>query len=818
MKRIIEKAVNSAAELIASFNSVSQKKVAADQCGKTDKSNAQLFARAAAEGAVLLKNNGVLPLENKECVSVFGRVQVNWFYTGYGSGGDVNRPYEVNLLDGIRACGKLSLNERLAQKYEKWCAAPENRIKDAVWGMWPRFYPEMPIEAADIFRASRESDCAVVVIGRSSGEDRDCTLEKGSWYLTDDERRLLNVVTDYFKSTVVLLNIGCIMDLAWLEEYEDKISAALLLWQGGQESGTAAADLLCGRVNPCGALADTVAKTYEDHPSAADFANRDHNDYTEDIYVGYRYFETFAKDRVLYPFGHGLSYTDFEIRLKSAQPSESGFLFNITVKNTGKKAGKTPFMLYVEKPQGVLGNPVRELAAFGKIGLLQPGEAQDARLYVSLYQLTSYDSQGACGSRSAYILQAGEHKFFLGKAVSAAEAVYTYYQEETAVFERLSENLAPQNEFDIINPVKSINGYIPVKRSCPRRKTDLRQKILDELPEAAPPSCRSDISFYDVADSRASMEEFVSTLSLDELEAITRGDYTMGSALGAAGNAGAFGGVLQSLRDKGVPPVITTDGPSGIRLSAKCSLIPIGSLLACAFDTALVEEVYSAIAAEMLEKGSDVLLAPGMNIHRNPLCGRNFEYYSEDPYVAGKTAAAAVRGIQSHGGSACPKHFACNNQEFARTKNDSRVSERALREIYLKGFEICVKEAQPKNIMTSYNKINGVYSHYNYELCTDILRKEWGYKGNVMTDWWMQKGVSPEFPKLRDNAYRVRAQVDVLMPGGSRTGRRKPDGTLLESLGDRGGITLAELQRSAANVLKCALDSTAYTRFREYRG
>ncbi len=814
----LEKHINAAADYFKTLTSVSQKKTEADTDGETDKSNAELFARAAAEGAVLLKNNGVLPLENKERVSVFGRVQVNWFYTGYGSGGEVNRPYEINLLDGIRACGSLALNERLAQKYEKWCAEPENRIKDAVWGMWPRFYPEMPIDAADVRIAAAESDCAVAVIGRSSGEDRDCVLEKGSWYLTDDERRLLDAVTASFSKTVVLLNIGCIMDMAWIAEYGDKIGAVLLLWQGGQESGTAAADLLCGKANPCGALADTVAKKYGDYPSAGDFGGKEYNSYTEDIYVGYRYFETFAGGSVLFPFGFGLSYTDFEIACKGARPCKDGFIFDITVKNTGGRAGKTPFMLYLEKPQGLLGNPLRELAAFGKTALLQPGEECARELYVSMYQLTSYDAKGVYGSSGAYVLQQGAHKFFIGKAVNSAREVYSYYQEQPALYEQLSENLAPSEAFDIINPVKGISGYIPVKRPCPRRKTALRQKITDGLPSAVPPSCRNSITFYDVADGRESLEAFVSTLSLEELEAITRGDYTMNSALGAAGNAGAYCGVLQSLRDRGVPPVITTDGPSGIRLSAKCALLPIGSLLACAFDTALVETLYSAVAAEMLKRGSDVLLAPGMNIHRNPLCGRNFEYYSEDPYVTGKTAAAAVRGIQSLGGSACPKHFACNNQEFARTKCDSRVSERALREIYLKGFEICVKEAKPKNLMTSYNKINGVYSHYNYELCTGILRNEWGYAGNVMTDWWMQKGTSPDFPNIRGNAYRVRAQVDLLMPGGGRTGRRKPDGTLLESLGDSGGITLAELQRSAANVLKSALDSTAYTRFHEYRG
>ena len=279
------------------------------------------------------------------------------------------------------------------------------------------------------------------------------------------------------------------------------------------------------------------------------------------------------------------------------------------------------------------------------------------------------------------------------------------------------------------------------------------------------------------------MADFVAQLNLEELEAISRGAYRMNSPLGAPGNAGVYGGVLESLRKKGVPPVTTTDGPSGIRLYASCSLLPIGTLLASTFDTMLVEEVYRAE-----------------------------EYYSEDPLVTGKIAAAAVRGLQSNGVSACPKHFACNNQEFCRNRNDSRLSERALREIYLKGFEICVKEAAPQAIMTSYNRINGVHGHYHYDLCTTVLRGEWGYEGCVMTDWWMRSEKSHEFPRLKDQAYRVRAQVDVLMPGGERTGKEKPDGTLLKTYGKPDGITLGELQRTAENVLRFSMHSTAMDR------
>ena len=304
------------------------------------------------------------------------------------------------------------------------------------------------------------------------------------------------------------------------------------------------------------------------------------------------------------------------------------------------------------------------------------------------------------------------------------------------------------------------------------------------------------------------LRAFVAQLSFDELEAVSRGDYKMNSPLGPEGNAGAFGGVLPSLNKKGVPPVITTDGPSGIRLKRASSLVPIGTLLACTFDEALVSEVYAGVGGEMKERGSDVLLAPGMNIQRSPLCGRNFEYYSEDPVLSGKIAAAAVRGIQSAGVSACPKHFACNNQEFNRNNHDARVSERALREIYLKGFEICVREANPHCIMTSYNKVNGVWAHYHFELVRGILRGEWGFGGCVMTDWWMKSARCPEDPRLKDNAYRIRAGVNVLMPGGDYFGKCKPDGTVRAAL-KKGGLTMAELRRNAEEVLSFVLHSSA---------
>lgn len=771
----------------------------------------ELIRKAGAEGAVLLKNDGTLPFAKDSTVSLFGRVQNDWFYTGYGSGGDVVKPYAVNLIEGMRNCESLKLNESLAAAYEKWCK--DNPVDHGVWGHWPRFYPEMPADEALVKAASENSDCAVVVIGRSSGEDRENVLEKGSYYMTDDELNLIAKVTESFKKTVIIFNIGCMMDFSWMESYGDKISAAMIVWQGGMESGNSVCDLLSGKATPSGKLAATAVKKYEYYPCADNFGAKEYNNYVEDIYVGYRYFETFRPDEVLYPFGHGLSYTKFEKSFVSAKGTDDGFTFRYKVKNVGEFDGALAIQVYVEKPCGVLGNPYRELAGFSKTKILSVGEEEELTIDVPMRSLASYDESGKTCFKSAYVIEKGTYGFAVGEDVRSAETVYTYENAENTLFEQLSQVAAPKFAFSKIKAEKGENGYEIKSEAVFTSRTDLKKIITDNLPKDIPMTGDKGIKLIDVKNGKATMGDFVAQLSLKELEAITRGDYTMRSKLGAPGNAGCFAGVLQSMRDKGIPAVTTTDGPSGLRLSASCSLIPIGTLLSCSFDTKLVEELLTAISGEMLQKGSDIILAPGMNIHRTPLCGRNFEYFSEDPVLSGKIAAAYVRGAQKNGTSACPKHYACNNQEYNRCKNDSRLSERALREIYLRGFEICVKEGKPNNIMTSYNKINGVWGHYQYELCTTVLRKEWGYEGNVMTDWWMQDSNSPEFPEMKNQAYRVRAQVDVLMPGGaSRLPLRISDGTLLKTYKKEDGITLGEMQRSAMNVLKMAMNSTAMNR------
>lgn len=650
--------------------------------------------------------------------------------------------------------------------------------------------------------AAKRCDTAIVVIGRAAGEDRENTLTKGSYYLTDEETVMLDAVTSAFRHTAVVLDIGSIMDMAWAEVYGDKLSAILIAWQGGMESGNAVADVLTGKVNPCGKLSDTIARNYENYPSSSSFGGKEFNNYTEDIFVGYRYFETFAKDKVLYPFGYGLSYTTFECKPLALNWERGTYTVSAQVTNTGNVAGREAVMLWCAAPQGKLGKAAKVLTAYGKTKLLAPGESETITLCFDERTFASFDDTGKTGFANAFVLEAGEYQFFLGDVLAGTITI-----DETRVIEQCEEVCGIKAPFARM-VAREENGTIVAREEMlPYGNVDLRQRILERLPEEITFTGDKGYKLSDVAKGKISLDAFIAQLDDKELEALTRGEGCMGSALGVAGNAGAFGGVLPSLREKGIPPVITADGPSGLRLKKYCALLPNGTALACSFDDELIQQLFTHVGKEMIKHGVDVVLSPGMNIHRNPLCGRNFEYFSEDPLLTGKMAAAIVRGVQSQGVSCCPKHFACNNQETKRNTNDSRVSKRALREIYLRCFEIVVKEASPKVIMTSYNKINGVWSHYNYDLVTTVLRQEWGFGGVVITDWWMQKSASLEFPAIKDNGYRVRAQVDVLMPGnmGHLHKSYHSDGSLLKTVDKPGGMTRAEIQRTAKNVLSLIL-------------
>ena len=756
--------------------------------------------RAAAEGIVLLKNEGVLPLKAERETAFFGRCQNDWFYVGYGSGGDVNPHYRVSpmaALEGRKVC----YNRSLAEKYRAWCA--ENVPFEGVWGLWPTHFDEMPLTMEEVRSAAETADTAVVFIGRAMGESMDNKRRKGWYYLTDEEGKLLDMVTAAFPKTAVVIDAGNIIDMGWTERYADKLGAILYAFQGGMESGNAVVDVLYGEVSPSGKLTDTIARSYGDYPAAKNFGGMGHNCYQEDIYVGYRYFETFARDRVLYPFGFGLSYTTFDIQTDFVYEDYKCIL-KATVTNTGAVPGREVVQVYVNPPQGKLGKPLRNLAAFRKTGLLAPGQHEELVFEIDPVEFASFDDSGVTGFPNCDVLEAGIYELYVGTDVRSAALAGTWECPRLMVTRELTEQAAPVKPFRRMkrNADGGI-GYEPV----PLRTTELKADILAHLPDATPYTGDRGIRLEDVKQGKATLDEFVAQLDIRELDAITRGEGGMRSTHGAGGNAGMLGGTTEALRQKGIPPIITTDGPSGIRVYAYASLLPCGTALASSWNTELVEELGVLFGAEMAEKGSDILLGPGMNIHRDPLCGRNFEYFSEDPHVSGKIAAAMVRGIQRNPGrSACPKHFACNNQEWNRSRNDSRLSQRALREIYLRGFEICVREGRPHTIMTSYNKINGVWAHYHYELVTNILRGEWDYDGLVITDWWMQPAKDPDFPVLRNDAYRVRAQVDVLMPGGVAHLKTHGDGSLEAAFGKLDGITLGEIQRCAKNVLRFILE------------
>ena len=756
----------------------------------------------AAEGIVLLKNeNDALPLRKDDRVALFGRCAWNYFAVGYGSGGDVRRPYVVNAVEGLRR-KNVSLDCDLCAKYESWIGKPENTpVPDGIWGHWPMSLSEMSLSPDDVRKASLRNTIALVVIGRAAGEDRDNRLEKGSYYLTDDECDLLDKVTAYFSRTVVIIDAGNIIDMSWSVKYGRRISAVLYAWQGGMESGSALADILTGDITPSGKLTATIASSYDRYPSSRSFGGLEYNSYSEDIYVGYRYFETFRKDDVLYPFGYGLSYTTFSISSTAVRKGDS-VTVTATVRNTGKRNGKEVVQVYLEKPQGTLGNPSRILTSYAKTKLLTPGEKESVSLTFSLSSWASFSE-----NESAFILEEGDYSVHTGNSVRNTEKILTFHIDRTRTVKNVERVLLVKKgcEFErIVNE----NGK-SVMKMTDSGDSNLRKRILSSLPHEIVKKDDEDYTFSSVKSGKCTLEEFTAGLTMSQLEALTRGEGKMDCNLGIEGNAGAFGGVTEELRKKGIPVVITADGPAGIRIKRTCSLLPSGTALASSFNDRGVGNLYSYIAAEMKAYGVDMLLAPGMNIHRNPLAGRNFEYFSEDPYLSGSIAAAVVNALQGSGVFCSPKHFAANNQETARTENDSRVSVRALREIYLRNFEVMIRKSHPRAIMTSYNRINGVWCHYGYELVETVLRHELGFDGVVITDWWMHRASSPEFPALTNDAYRVRSTVDVLMPGGDGYSESNTVGrTLLDTYGSEDGITKGEIQNAAMRVLRFLLEKS----------
>lgn len=750
---------------------------------------AGLAREVAAEGAVLLKNDHqLLPLRNGQTVSVFGRCQYDYYKSGTGSGGMVNAPYVVSILEGLRHNPKVCLNEELATVYTAWCRDNPPKQSEA-WASDPWSQPEMPLTDTLIEQAAAFSDTALVVIGRTAGEDRDAANTEGSFLLSADEREMLRMVTSRIPHVAVLLNVGNILDMSWEDDYP--IDAIVYVWHGGMEGGNAVADVLTGRVPVCGKLSDTIAISYADYPSATHFGGDSEVLYTEDIYVGYRYFETFAPDRVRYPFGFGLSYTNFSTDAH-AMVEDDTITVTATVTNTGDREGKEVVQVYASAPQGVLGKPARQLMGFAKTALLAPGDRQTITIRFAVDQMASYDDSGKTGHRSAYVLEAGDYSVYVGACVQTAVPVLVVRQHVLRVVRVCEEALAPAHPFDRLTAAETGGQIVPTYESVPLRQTDEAARIADRLPAPLSPADGDAPTFAQVCRGEASPEAFVARLPLSDLAYLCRAEG-MNSPKVTPGTASAFGGLTPSLMAIGLPVACCADGPSGIRMDngAPATSLPIGTLMACTWNPPLIERLHRLEGQELLLNRVDCWLSPGMNIHRNPLCGRNFEYFSEDPLLTGVMAAAVVRGVQATGVGATPKHFAANNQEHRRHDADSCVSERALREIYLKGFEIVVKTARPAAIMTSYNLINGRHAANAYDLTTTILRGEWGFTGMVMTDWWAKKEADG---LLREEAAMIRAQNDIAMPVGS-------DAFIVKAVqGD--ALTLGEVQRCAVNIVR----------------
>ncbi|MCD8067454.1 MAG: glycoside hydrolase family 3 C-terminal domain-containing protein [Lachnospiraceae bacterium] len=778
---------------------------------------AEVARQAAAEGIVLLKNDkDALPLRTGESVAIFGRSMFQYYKSGTGSGGGVNAPYVVGILDAVRKDTAIRVDENVLSVYEEWLTSHPFK-KGEGWASEPWNQEEMPLSEELVEKAAAESQTAIVVIGRTAGEDRDNSASEGSYLLTAEEERMLSLVCSSFCRTVVLLNVGNIIDMNWVSRYDP--AAVLYVWQGGQEGGNAVLDVLTGRVNPCGKLSDTICKDISDYPSSEDFGNPERLIYTEDIYVGYRYFETFAKEKVLYPFGYGLSYTRFSICIKkmervkntSQYPGAEELDLTVAVQNVGNKAGKEVVQVYCSAPCGALGKPARSLCGFAKTRELAPGEEEILMISCPEYFLASYDDSGRTGARFSYVLEPGTYQFFVGTDVRSAGFAGSFTLKSLKVIQKLRQAMAPTFSFKRI----CFHGEgAPQYEAVPLRDYSLSERIEENIPPDIPYTGEKGIRLESAAEhssepafpscNETALTDFLAQFSDEELCILLRGEG-MSSPKVTPGTAGAFGGVSESLKNHGIPVACCADGPSGIRMvcGTRAFSLPNGTCLACTFNETLSEELFSMTGLELRANRIDTLLGPGMNLHRNPLNGRNFEYFSEDPFLTGKMASAQLKGLHKYGVTGTIKHFACNNQEFHRGGVNAVVAERALRELYLKGFEMAVREGGAYSMMASYNLINGLHSSSNYDLLSTVLRGEWKYQGIVMTDWWASGNSENSKGSRQDFAVMVKAQNDLYMVTADAVMNTNGD-NLMEALQD-GRLTRGELLRSAANICRSLL-------------
>lgn len=772
--------------------------------------HAALSRCAAREGAVLLKNdNSLLPLDPTAPVALFGKGTADYVKGGGGSG-DVTVAYVHSLLDGVRALN-VPVYEPLCEFYSEYVKGEYQK------GRAPGMMAEPELPDALLTAARAFTGTALVTLSRFSGEGWDRSdvvfvdpnnpwedensmprqsgrLFGGSdWYLSEAEKALIDRVCTAFPRVAVILNVGGGMDVS-LFAGDPRVSSLLLIYQGGMEGGDAAAELLFGLDTPSGKLPDTLARDLADYPSTAYFHQSPwFVDYTEDVYMGYRYFETVpgAAEKVIYPFGYGLSYTTFALAPLSATEEKGVITVTARITNTGSRAGREVAQLYFEAPDGLIQKPRRTLAAFRKTGPLAPGGSETVTLSFPVTQMASFDDVGYV-ERSAWVMEKGQYRLYLGGSVRDAKALdFTFELVQTVVTERVSDSLAPSR----LEKRLRADGTTEPVPSGPDHDPD--ENVLERLPagrdEALFPAVRG-VGRYsfarpfagrplrDVAEGRLTLDEFMAQLDDSDLIHLLGGQPNTSVS-------NTFG--MGNMPEYGVPTVTTADGPAGLRLASDTGLtataFPCATLLAASFDEELTRAVGAAAAAEVKENNISVWLAPAVNLHRNPMCGRNFEYWSEDPLLTGKLAASMVRGVQSKNVAATVKHFACNDKETNRKNSDSRLSQRALRELYLRAFEIIVKEAAPWAIMSSYNIVNGRRASESRELLTDILRGDWGFEGLVMSDWW-----------TRGEHYKeILAGNDVKMAAGF------PE--RVQKAMDAGVLTRTDLEICARRVLELIL-------------
>jgi len=811
--------------------------------------------KAAADGMVLLKNDGVLPLNRGEKLALYGSGALMTIKGGTGSG-DVNSRPVVSLWEGLKNAGITIVTDEWLTDYERIYRKAKEDWRDAIWAELDKTkdaaedyglhffdaYCSIPFVIPSGKRPVKEdADTAMYVISRNAGEGADRTLSKGDYYLTDNEASDIEIISGLYSKAIIVLNTGGIIDMSFACKYSN-IAAILYISQPGMEAGNAFADVVMGKVTPSAKLTDTWALDYSDYPSSAGFSMNDGDvdteKYTEGIYVGYRYFDTFGKN-ALYGFGYGLSYTGFDIRTIGITHYDLGnddphIGIKVSVTNTGRTySGREIVQVYVSCPQDGMPKEFRRLAAFVKTGLLAPGETEETEVMFPLTSLASYDEK-----IPGWVIEKGLYEVFVGDSLGSSVMQAVIEADSDIITVKTGHICALEDGMEL------------EELSAPSDEVSSRRQICLDRFEADKSVSVNKVTIHDFdmktkeviydgayGNVGAGTEELVDSLTEDELIRLAAGDISKGQ--GNLGNAGVRvpGSAAQTsscAAEKGIGDMVLADGPAGLRLGRTyevidgnpvsapieksmddgffyrgsdkagqnttiryqyCTAIPVGTLLAQTWDIDMVKECGRAISDELEIYGVTLWLAPGMNIHRNPLCGRNFEYYSEDPVLSGMMAAAMTNGVQtlkSHGTTI--KHFACNNQENNRMGTDSVVSERALREIYLKGFEIAVETSQPLAIMTSYNKVNGIHAANNYDFCTKAARCEWGFKGLIMTDWT----TTMNGPDCTASGC-MRAGNDLVMPG-----CQGDLDNIREEL-DSGKLDMKDLKRSVARTASVIL-------------